>query len=160
MSTEEPEEGVFDFSYVTKVLDACEKEGIYVIVGTPILCHTRPGWQKLTRRSWSRIEAAEGLTAPGRSWISPIQPYRFFAERIIRRLMEAVKGYRCVIGFQLDNETKHFGTSSENVQQMFVRYIRKKYDGDLERFNHDFGLAYWSNRINSWEEFPSVTGID
>ena len=51
--------------------------------------------------------------------------YRFFAERIIRRLMEAVKGYRCVIGFQLDNETKHFGTSSENVQQMFVRYIRK-----------------------------------
>ena len=61
-------------------------------------------------------------------------------ERIIRRLMEAVKGYRCVIGFQLDNETKHFGTSSENVQQMFVRYIRKKYDGDLERFNHDFGL--------------------
>ena len=45
-----------------------------------------------------------------------------------------------------------------NVQQMFVRYIGKKCDVDLERFNHDFGLAYWSNRINSWEEFPSVTG--
>lgn len=41
-STEEPEEGVFDFSYVTKVLDACEKEGIYVIVGTPT--YAIPAW--------------------------------------------------------------------------------------------------------------------
>lgn len=156
-STEEPEEGVFDFSYVTKVLDACEKEGIYVIVGTPT--YAIPAWMAkaypevmVTDRSGRRPYGARqimDITHPA---------YRFFAERIIRRLMEAVKGYRCVIGFQLDNETKHFGTSSENVQQMFVRYIRKKYDGDLERFNHDFGLAYWSNRINSWEEFPSVTG--
>lgn len=156
-STEEPEEGVFDFSHVTKVLDACEKEGLYVIVGTPT--YAIPAWMAkaypevmVTDRSGRRPYGARqimDITHPA---------YRFFAERIIRRLMEAVKGYRCVIGFQLDNETKHFGTSSENVQQMFVRYIRKKYDGDLERFNHDFGLAYWSNRINSWEEFPSVTG--
>ena len=156
-STEEPEEGVFDFSYVTKVLDACEKEGLYVIVGTPT--YAIPAWMAkaypevmVTDRSGRRPYGARqimDITHPA---------YRFFAERIIRRLMEAVKGYRCVIGFQLDNETKHFGTSSENVQQVFVRYIRKKYDGDLERFNHDFGLAYWSNRINSWEEFPSVTG--
>ena len=34
-SSEEPEEGVFDFSHVTRVLDACEKAGISVIVGTP-----------------------------------------------------------------------------------------------------------------------------
>jgi beta-galactosidase len=41
-STEEPEEGVFDFSHVTKVLDACEKEGLYVIVGTPT--YAIPAW--------------------------------------------------------------------------------------------------------------------
>lgn len=38
----EPEEGVFDFSHVTKVLDACEKEGLYVIVGTPT--YAIPAW--------------------------------------------------------------------------------------------------------------------
>ena len=84
--------------------------------------------------------------------------YRFYCERIIRKLMEVVKDYSCVIGFQLDNETKHFGTSSENVQQAFVSWIKKQYQGDIERFNHDFGLDYWSNRINSWEQFPSVRG--
>lgn len=53
--------------------------------------------------------------------------YRFYCERIIRKLMEVVKDYSCVIGFQLDNETKHFGTSSENVQQAFVSWIKKQY---------------------------------
>lgn len=156
-STEEPEEGVFDFSHVTKVLDACEKEGLYVIVGTPT--YAIPAWMA---RAYPEVMVTDrsGRRPYGARQIMDIThpAYRFFAERIIRRLMEAVSGYRCVIGFQLDNETKHFGTSSENVQQMFVRYMRKKYEGDLERFNHDFGLDYWSNRINSWEEFPSVTG--
>lgn len=156
-STEEPEEGVFDFSHVTKVLDACEREGLYVIVGTPT--YAIPAWMA---RAYPEVMVTDrsGRRPYGARQIMDIThpAYRFFAERIIRRLMEAVSGYRCVIGFQLDNETKHFGTSSENVQQMFVRYMRKKYEGDLERFNHDFGLDYWSNRINSWEEFPSVAG--
>ena len=73
----------------------------------------------------------------GRLWISHITLTDFYCERIIRKLMEVVKDYSCVIGFQLDNETKHFGTSSENVQQAFVSWIKKQYQGDIERFNHD-----------------------
>ena len=41
-STEEPEDGVFDFSHVTKVLDACEREKIHVIIGTPT--YAIPAW--------------------------------------------------------------------------------------------------------------------
>lgn len=33
---------MFDFSHVTKVLDACEREGLYVIVGTPT--YAIPAW--------------------------------------------------------------------------------------------------------------------
>ena len=29
--------------------------------------------------------------------------------------------------------------------------------GDLDELNHHFGLDYWSNRIDSWEDFPDVT---
>ena len=156
-SSEEPQEGVFDFSHVTRVLDACERAGISVIVGTPT--YAVPAWMAkaypevmVTDRSGKRPYGARqimDITHPA---------YRFFAERIIRKLMEAVQGYSCVIGFQLDNETKHFGTCSENVQLSFVRHMRERYNGDLERLNRDFGLNYWSNRINSWEEFPSVVG--
>ena len=156
-SSEEPEDGVFDFSHVTRVLDACEREGLHVIVGTPT--YAIPAWMA---KAYPEIMVTDksGKRPYGARQIMDIThpAYRFYAERIIRKLMEAVQGYSCVIGFQLDNETKHFGTCSENVQQMFVRAMRKRYGGDLERLNRDFGLNYWSNRINSWEEFPSVVG--
>ena len=156
-STEEPEDGVFDFSHVTKVLDACEKEGISVIIGTPT--YAIPAWMA---KKYPDIMVTDrsGRRPYGARQIMDIthHAYRFYCERIIRKLMETVSGYSCVIGIQLDNETKHFGTSSENVQQSFVAWIKKQYHGDLEALNRDFGLDYWSNRINSWEQFPSVSG--
>ena len=41
-STEEPKEGVFDFSHVDRVLNAMDKAGIKVIVGTPT--YAIPTW--------------------------------------------------------------------------------------------------------------------
>ena len=41
-STCEPQEGVFDFSHVERVMDAAEKAGISVIVGTPT--YAIPTW--------------------------------------------------------------------------------------------------------------------
>lgn len=41
-STCEPQEGVFDFTHVTRVLDACEQAGISVIIGTPT--YAVPTW--------------------------------------------------------------------------------------------------------------------
>lgn len=35
--------------------------------------------------------------------------YLFFAERVIRKLMECTAHRNCVIGFQVDNETKNTG---------------------------------------------------
>ena len=63
-----------------------------------------------------------------------------------------------MIGFQLDNETKYYGTAGKNVQQGFVKYLREKFQDDLDAMNHEFGLDYWSNRINAWEDFPDVRG--
>lgn len=36
--------------------------------------------------------------------------YLFYVERVIRRLMEVTAKRKCVIGFQIDNETKYYGT--------------------------------------------------
>ena len=41
-STCEPQEGVFDFSHVIRVMDAMEKAGINVIIGTPT--YAVPTW--------------------------------------------------------------------------------------------------------------------
>jgi beta-galactosidase len=62
-----------------------------------------------------------------------------------------------VIGYQVDNETKSYNTSGPNVQQLFVEYMKKKYVS-LDTINKLFGLDYWSNRINNWDDFPSMEG--
>lgn len=156
-STEEPEEGVFDFTHVIRVLDICEREGMHVIVGTPT--YAVPAWMVKMYPEIMVMERGHRRPYGARQIMDITHPaYRFYCERIIRKLLEVASRYQCVIGYQLDNETKHFGTSSDNVQIMFVRYMRKLYLGDLDKLNHDFGLNYWSNRINSWEEFPNMTG--
>ena len=46
----------------------------------------------------------------------------------------------------------------KNVQEQFVKYLRTKFSDDLDAMNQAFGLDYWSNRINAWEDFPDVRG--
>lgn len=36
-------------------------------------------------------------------------------------------------------------------------WLAKKYP-DINEFNREFGLDYWSNRVNTWEDFPDVRG--
>ena len=83
--------------------------------------------------------------------------YRFYGERVIRKLISHVADHPAVIGYQVDNETKYYDSVSNDMQRLFIKYLYEKFDGDLNELNHHFGLDYWSNRINSWEDFPDVT---
>ena len=156
-STLEPQEGIFDFTSIDRVLDAMNEAGLEVIVGTPTyavptwLVKMHPDVLAITKDGPGRYGARQimDITNPA---------YLHAAKRMIRQLISHVVGHPAVIGFQVDNETKHYGTAGENVQLQFVKYIRQKYQDDLEQFNHDFGLNYWSNRINAWEDFPSMVG--
>ena len=156
-STCEPQEGVFDFSHVERVMDAMEEAGINVIIGTPT--YAIPTWMVKSHPD-VMAETVKGRGIYGARQIMDITHpvYRFYAERVIRKLMECTAHRKCVIGFQVDNEIKYYGTAGKNVQEKFVKYLRKKFNNDLDAMNHEFGLDYWSNRINAWEDFPDVRG--
>lgn len=156
-STWEPQDGVFDFTHLHRMLACSKKHGISVIVGTPT--YAVPTW--LVRKYPDVLtETHEGQERYGRRQNMDIANpmYLKHAERIIRRLMEEVQSYDHVIGFQLDNETKAYDTCSVCAQKQFVAYIRERFHDDLDRLNEAWGLDYWSNRINSWEDFPDVRG--
>lgn len=156
-STCEPQDGVFDFSHVERVMDAMEAAGIHVIIGTPT--YAVPAW--MVKAHPDVIATTKnGVGIYGARQIMDITNpvYLFYAERVIRKLMEVSAGRKCVIGFQVDNETKYYGTAGKNVQLAFVKYLRKKFQDDLDAMNHEFGLDYWSNRIDAWEDFPDVRG--
>ncbi|GIO84243.1 beta-galactosidase [Paenibacillus faecis] len=155
-STHEPQNGVFDFTSVDRVLDAMHRAGIHVIVGTPT--YAVPTWM-VKEHPDVLATTANGPGKYGARQIMDITnpTYLFYAERIIRKLISRVSGHPAVIGYQTDNETKHYHTAGPNVQLLFVKYVRDKFK-TLEELNKAFGLDYWSNRINSWEDFPSIIG--
>jgi beta-galactosidase len=154
--TLEPQDGTFDFRHVDRVLDAMHRASIGVIVGTPT--YAVPTW---LARKYPDVLA---VTPRGQNQYGPRQNmditnahFRAHAERVIRKLMEHVKDHPAVIGYQVDNETKPYQTAGPAVQALFVRYMKDTFK-TLDAVNRAFGLDYWSNRINSWEDFPSTVG--
>lgn len=154
--TLEPRDGVFDFSHIDRMIQAMDKAGIAVIVGTPT--YAIPTW---LARKYPDVLA---VTPTGQNRYGPRQNmditnphFRFHAERVIRQLVGHVKDQPAVIGFQIDNETKSYRVSGAEVQRGFVESLKQRFKS-LDALNLAYGLDYWSNRINSWEDFPSIDG--
>lgn len=155
-STVEPQEGVYDFHHIDRVLDAMHKAGIHVIIGTPTyavptwLVRKYPDVLAITSHGQNQYGARQNMD------ITNVH-FRAYAEQVIRKILEHIKDHPAIIGYQVDNETKAYGTSGPNVQKLFVDYMKAKFKS-LDTINNAFGLDYWSNRINNWDDFPSVNG--
>ena len=154
--TLEPKRGVFDFSHVDRVLDAMDKAGIKVIVGTPTyaiptwLAREHPDVLAITPRGPAEYGRRQNMDITNSN-------FREAAQEVIVALVDHVKEHRSVIGYQLDNETKPYETSGPNVQAAFVKSMQQRFP-DLAAMNKEFGLDYWSNRVNDWADFPSTNG--
>lgn len=148
--------GVFDFSHVDRTLAAMNRHGIKVIVGTPT--YAIPTWLA-KEHPGVLVQRKEGPAAYGpRQNMDITDPdFRAAAQRVIVALVDHVRNDPAVIGYQVDNETKAYGTSGPNVQAAFQAEMKRQFPR-LEDLNKAFGLDYWSNRINRWEDFPSVNG--
>jgi len=155
-STWEPRDGEFDFSILKNTLKAAQTYGLSVIVGTPT--YAIPPW--LARKYpdiLSETHCGPRRYGPRQNFDLTHPGYLYHAERIIRKLMESVQPYECVVGFQLDNETKPYDTCSPRAQALFRDWLKEKY-GTVEALNGAMGLTYWSNSLGSWEDLPDIRG--
>ena len=150
-----PKEGSFDFKHLDKMLDAALRYQIQVIVGTPTCAVP----------SWLIKKAPDILTAPtdtnsGSKSHQQIDitnsTYLRYAEHMIRGLASHIKDHPCIIGYQLDDETKPFGASGTQVKKRFLEHLRLTFNNDLESMNQTFGLNYRSNRIHRWNDILEV----
>ena len=155
-STLEPEEGRFDFSYIDRTLEAAAEYGLKVIIGTPT--YAIPAW--LAKKDPEiMVETRRGKMHYGARQIFDITNPTLLsaAEKVIRELAGHTASHPSVIGFQIDNETKHYGVVSERAQKLFVEYLKETFH-TVEELNKSFCLPYWSNSIASWEDFPDIRG--
>lgn len=155
-STLEPSDGVFDFSYIDRTLDAAKEAGINVIIGTPT--YAVPAWL-VKKDADVCVTTKDGRADYGHRQIMNLwnPTFRYYAERVIRELISHTAGREHVIGFQIDNETKHYGNTGAQVQELFKEYLKETFQ-TTENFNQAFRLAYWSNSIQEWDDLPDMTG--
>ena len=150
--TLERQPGVFDFSHIDRTLAAMHKQGIKVIVGTPT--YAVPTWLV---RQHPNVLLQPGAYGRRQNMDITDPDYRAAAERVIVALVSHVRDHPAVIGYQIDNETKHYGTNGPRVQAAFKAAMQKKFR-TTDALNKAWGLDYWSNRINRWEDFPTTVG--
>ena len=114
----EPRDGEFDFAWLERVIDRLHKAGIKVMLGTPT--YSIPAWlykkhPEIQVKQINQPRYAYGL----RQMTDLTHPtYRFYAERIIRRLVGHFRDHPAIIGYQLDNETHSSGTADTHVQEL------------------------------------------
>ena len=153
----EPEDGVFQFEWMDRVIDAMHEAGIKVIFGTPT--YAIPTWL-VKKHPEIMAQRASGQYVPygARQNMNLDHPlYRHYAERIIRTLMSRYASHPAIIGYQIDNETTSGQLHNPDVFQKFIWYLKKKYQ-TVERLNEIWGLTYWSHAINDWDELWKPDG--
>ena len=155
-SVEEPEPGTYDFSHVDRVIDAAQRHGIQVIIGTPT--YAVPVWlSQLDGEVLAVTKDGPGKYGSRQNMDITNATYRKYAEGIIRALVSHTAPRKNVIGFQLDNETKHYNTAGPKVLERFRGWMEKRY-GTVEAMNRALGLNYWSNSVTSFAQLPDPTG--
>jgi beta-galactosidase len=150
-TTWEPEEGQFDLEWLAPVLDGAHQRDIGVVLGTPT--YAAPPW--LARR-YPEIaaETSTGQRMPwgGRQEIDYTHPaFKFYAERIIRKIISRYADHPGVIGYQVDNEPGMLLFHNDGVFQRFVDELRHTY-GTVEALNDAWGLVYWSHKLSTWAD--------
>ncbi len=150
-ATEEPRPGEFDLSHVLRVIEAAARNGIGVIVGTPT--YAVPHW--LYRLDPSMLGGSPFGPRQNMDITNPT--FRFYAERIIRELVSRTAPYPNVIGFQIDNETKHYGVHNDRIVKGFRDWLQNRF-GTVEAVNDAYLLHHWSNAVSSFDELPDPVG--
>jgi len=154
----EPEDGRFEFAWMDRVIDRMQKAGIKVILGTPT--YSVPAWM-YKEHPEIFIQHSDGkvITLGYRQNTDLMNPiYRFYCERVIRKLLEHYKDNPAVIGWQVDNETSAGRAFNHDIQAGFVSYLQKKFK-TVDELNKVWLLNYWGQRLNDWTEVPPEEGI-
>jgi beta-galactosidase len=153
----EPEDGRFEYAWMDRVIDAMGKAGIKVIMGTPT--YSIPAWMakqnpEILATKTNGVKNTYGMR---QNMNTDSAAYRFYAERLIRKIAARYKDNPNVIGWQVDNETSSYGAANDDVFIRFTHYLEKKF-GAPENLSKAWLLNYWGQDLHSWVDLPRPDG--
>jgi beta-galactosidase len=173
-SSWEPSDGHFQLVWMQRVLDRLHAAGIQAILGTPT--YSIPTW--LYKEHPEIVVSHNGTAPPLTDPYSPTYPpsmepgyygprqnydflnpyFRQHAERVIREIVSHFKDHPAVIGYQIDNETFPTGVPTPYMNAAFLERLKRQFKTP-EAMNKAWGLVYWGQLVDSWNDLPPRNGM-
>ena len=155
----EPFEGVFDFSFLDRIMDKLAENDISVVLATP--SGARPAWMSYAHPEVLRVNADRTKNLHGERhnhcYTSPY--YRKKTSEINRRLAERYKNHPALTVWHISNE---YGGEChcELCREAFREWLKVKYNNDLSELNHQYWAKFWSHTYTDWAQVepPSPIG--
>ncbi len=131
----EPEEGVFEFGWLHRVVDKLAEAGIRVIMGTPTA--VPPKWlTSLDKEMFIEDGNGHRVSHGGRRHACSNNPiYLEHCDRIVTELAREFGDDENIIGWQIDNEIYLQNCHCRHCENQFRRHLKKKY-GTIEELNN------------------------
>lgn len=149
----EPEDGIFDFSWMDTAVQILAEHGVQTLLCTPTA--SPPKWlmdqhpdifqtyENGQHREWGRR----------REYCVNNKNYHAATHRIVTALAGHYSKNPNIIGYQIDNELmaeKPYCYCSTCANE-FRDWLKNKY-GDIKEFNRRCGTAFWGLSYRNWDE--------
>ena len=148
----EPQEGVYDFSWLDRAVALAAKYDLKVVMCTSTA--TPPVWlsckyPEILLKSEDGTVQDHGARQHA-SFASPV--YRKLAYRMIEELARHYGNDSRIIGWQLDNEPAVQFDYNQAAEEAFREFLKEKYHYNIQELNAAWGTAFWSEVYSRFEE--------
>lgn len=147
----EPKEGEYDFSFLDEIIEKIYKNDGRVILATP--SGGKPRWLANKYPEVLRVRS-DGLREHfddrhNHCFTSPV--YRKKVTEINERLSKRYGKHPAVLAWHVSNE---YGGACycSLCQEAFRKFLRKRYQDDIEKLNKAYWATFWSHRYSYFEE--------
>lgn len=147
----EPEEGKYDFDWLERIIDNLYQNGIYSVLATP--SGAKPVWMSEAHPEIRRVQEnlVRDETGDRHNHCYTSAYYREKVKAIDTALAQRFSKHPGVILWHLSNE--YGGTCyCPLCQEAFREWLKKKYNNDLEKLNHEWWSHFWSHTITDWAQ--------
>src|SRR6266511_122066 len=149
----QPDEGVFDYDWLDRVIDLLHENGIAVDLATGTA--STPPWATSRYPAMLTRDHEGAILWPGsrQHWAPTSPDYRRLASELVRSTVERYRDHPAVVLWHVNNELGCHTVYdySDQAAAAFRDWLRAKYES-IDALNDAWRTTFWSQRYTDFEQ--------
>lgn len=154
----EPEEGVFEFGWLDRIMDLLAENNIYVCLATSTAA--QPTWMSLKYPDIMPVDIAGRRRTPGKrvNFCPNSTDYRRLSAEMARQLALRYGHHPALLIWHIANE---YGTYCycDHCAEEFRKWAQARYK-TIDEVNRRWNLSFWNHTIRNWDEIILPTELN